>query len=62
MAKKLSWYDQGYNDGCEGICDAPYQPGNKHYDSYMEGNADGETFLWLKREREGYHGFTSSGA
>lgn len=53
---KLSWYDRGYNDGCEGVCDAPYEPGNRHYDAYMAGVADGESFLEGERCRGDYYG------
>lgn len=56
MAKRKTWYDQEYADGCEGICDAPYERGNAHHQSYMEGNADGEKWLDNERVRNGWYG------
>jgi len=36
------WYKQGFKDAIDGLpSDPPYVRGNKHYDEYIEGFADG---------------------
>lgn len=52
---KPSWYDRGAADALEGFCDAPYEKGNRHWESYMEGQRDGERELERQREAGDYY-------
>ncbi len=42
MARKPTWYQQGFNDALAGLpSDPPWFRGNPHHESYVEGFADG---------------------
>jgi hypothetical protein len=59
MAKRQTWYDQGYKDGCDEVFDPPYQPGHRCHDDYVAGNADGLGWLETERYKGDYYGSRS---
>jgi ribosomal protein L40E len=40
MTKDPTWYERGFGEGTDGICDPPYMPGNPSYENYMAGARD----------------------
>jgi hypothetical protein len=51
MARKLSWYDRGFQEAQDGLpADPPMHPGHASHTNYSEGYADGERQL----ERDAY--------
>lgn len=42
MSKKLTWYDQGFEDGMASFADPPENPKHASYKNYMGGYRDGE--------------------
>ncbi|MCP3730423.1 hypothetical protein M9978_08275 [Sphingomonas sp. MG17] len=43
---KPTWYDRGHADALDGqVSDPPYERGNRHHDSYVEGYEDGQRQL-----------------